>query len=74
MKKIIVRYWRGTTQVEATASTYQSAMRIASRNQNAYPPTFWTLDGERLHDNGYCLCKESDIEKAGTSGVIHAYA
>lgn len=74
MAKIIVRYWQGTTQVEATATTYKGAMRIASRNQNAYPPTFWTPSGEQLYDNGFCLCRESDIGKAGVGGVIEAYA
>lgn len=71
MTTIIVKYWRGTTQLTGRASTYRGAMRIASRNQNAYGPTFWTTDGERLHDDGSCLVRVSELEKGGN---VHAYA
>ena len=62
MQKITVRYWVGTTQHVGTASTYAGAMRIASRNRNAYHPTFW-LGDERLHDFGGCLVSEREIER-----------
>lgn len=60
--KIIVKYWRGTMQLEGRATSYAGAMRIASRNQNAYGPTFWTEDGEELHDDGNGLATDADIE------------
>lgn len=65
MATIIVKYWRGTTRLEGKATSYKGAMKIASRNQNAYPPTFWTTDGERLHDDGNCLVTESEIDRQG---------
>ena len=54
--KITVRYWRGTTQLEATATTYAGAMRIASRNQNACTARFCDAAGVELHDDGQGLC------------------
>lgn len=55
MPKVTVHYWRGTTQLTGTATTYRGAMRIASRNQNAFPPTFSDEDGRELYDTGYGL-------------------
>lgn len=74
--KIIVKYWRGTMQLQGTATSYRGAMRIASRNQNAYGPSFWTEDGEQLHDDGNCLVSESELERAARepNTAIHAYA
>ncbi len=61
--KITVRYWRGTMQLTGMATTYAGAMRIASRNQNAYDPTFW--DGHRrLLDDGRGLVYEDTINNA----------
>lgn len=56
--KIVVNYWIGTTQYTGKATTYRGAMRIASRNQNAYPPTYW-YGNQQLWDNGYGLCDEN---------------
>ena len=56
--KIIVSYWRGTMQLKGTARSYRGAMRIASRNQNAYPPTFEDGDGKSLFDDGNGLAYE----------------
>lgn len=56
MSKITVRYWRGTTQFEDKADTYEAAQQIAARNNNAYGPTFWDENGEQLHDDGAGLC------------------
>ena len=56
--KITVRYWRGTTQYVGTATTYRGALRIASRNQNAYSPRYYDDKGTALYDDGnglaYC--------------------
>lgn len=56
--KITVQYWRGTMRCEGTATTYKGAMRIASRNQNAYGPSFYDDKGVQLHDMGYGLAYE----------------
>ncbi len=54
--KVIVRYWLGTLKAEGVAHSYRGAMRIADRNQNAFPPTFWdAMTGEQLHDDGHGL-------------------
>ena len=50
--KIRVIYWRGTTECEGFATTYCGAMRIASRNQNAYQPRYFDDDGRQLYDDG----------------------
>lgn len=60
--KIRVRYWRGTMQQEATATTYAGAMRIANRNANAYGPSYWDANGEQLHDDGAGLAYEETDE------------
>ena len=52
---VIVRYWRGTTQMVGKARTYRGAMRIADLNQNAWPPRFYDAKGRQLHDTGYGL-------------------
>ena len=76
MTKIVVKYWRGTTQLTGTATSYRGAMRIASRNQNAYCPTFWTEDREQLHDLGDVLVTESEIERQWKepTTALRAYA
>jgi hypothetical protein len=66
--KIQVRYWRGTQRFIGVATTYRGAMRIASRNQNAYLPTFWAADGRKLMDDGQGLAYEDDLD---AGGVIH---
>ncbi len=53
--KIIVRYWRGTTQYVGTATTYRGALRIASRNQNTYSPQYYDDKGTVLDDDGHGL-------------------
>lgn len=60
---IIVKYWRGTIQLEDKAHTYAGARRIASRNQNAYSPTYWTPAGEKLIDYCGALVLESELER-----------
>jgi hypothetical protein len=74
--KIIVKYWIGTRRVEGTAMSYEVAMRIASRNQNACGPTFWTEAGEQLHDDGNVLVEESEIERQSRepTTALRAYA
>jgi hypothetical protein len=74
MATIIVRYWKGTTQLEAKARTYAGAMRIADRNQNAYPATFWTPAGERLIDDGGHLVEEEELERGIATGSYTVYA
>ncbi len=56
--KITVKYWIGPTQYQGTATTYRGAMRIASRNQNAYPPKFYDEEGKKLYDTGFGLAYE----------------
>lgn len=60
--KITVRYWRGTSRCEGTATTYKGALRIASRNQNAFQPRFYDEDGKELYDNGFGLAYEDAPE------------
>ena len=60
MPKIKVTYWRGTQQLEGTADSYEGAMELASRNENAYTPRFFDANGVRLHDLGECLAYEPD--------------
>ena len=55
---ITVHYYVGTSKQEGTATTYQGALRIASRNENAHDPWF-ERDGERYYDNGVCLENEN---------------
>jgi hypothetical protein len=76
MTKIIVKYWRGTLRLEDTAESYDGAMEIATKNQNAYPPRFYTETGEELHDDGNCLVTESEIERQARepSTALRAYA
>lgn len=61
--KIRVEYWRGNTKYVGHAKTYKGAMRIASRNQNAYPPRFYDKDGKELYDTGYGLAYQPDNDK-----------
>lgn len=76
MARIIVKYWRGTTQLEAEAKSYSEAMRIASRNQNAFGPTYWTPQGEKLIDYHGVLVEESELERNANepNTTIRAYA
>ena len=73
---ILVKYWCGTTRVEGRATTYRGAMRIATRNQNAYGPTFWTREGEQLHDDSNCLIAESELDRHSREPktALRAYA
>lgn len=57
--QITVKYWLGTLRQEAVAGSYEEAMEIASRNQNAYEPKFYDPDGVRLYDLGNCLAYEA---------------
>ena len=56
-------------RLEGTATTYAGAMRIAGRNQNAYPPKFYDPEGRELHDLGNCLAYEPS-----DSGEVICYA
>jgi len=47
---ITVYYWRGTMQITGKAQTYRGAMRIASRNQNKFSPTFYENNQELIDD------------------------
>lgn len=53
--KVTVKYWLGTTRMEGTAMTYRGAMRIASRNENAFPARFYDEEGRELAETGYGL-------------------
>lgn len=53
--KIRVVYWMGTLRCQAMARTYRGAMRIAARNQNAFPAKFYDEDGRKLYDCGFGL-------------------
>lgn len=68
--QITVKYWVGTSRREDIATSYEEAMEIASRNQNAYPPRFYDPDGVQLHDLGNCLAYEAGPEDT----TIRAYA
>jgi hypothetical protein len=52
--------------LEGVATTYRGALRIASRNQNAYPARFYDEAGKELHDTGYGLA----YEESDTAGRI----
>jgi hypothetical protein len=41
--------------MSGTAKTYRGAMRVASNNQNAYPPRYFDENGVELHNDGYGL-------------------
>ena len=55
---VTVKYWRGTTKCEGKATTYRGALRIAYRNQNAFPARYYDEQGVELHDTGYGLAYE----------------
>lgn len=77
MAKIQVNYWRGTTKLTATATTYRGAVRIANRNQNTYGPSFYDAQGRKLHDDGVGLCyDEPEVEQLadGTTVERRVYA
>ncbi len=61
---IRVEYWIGTTRFTGKAKTYRGAMRIASRNSNAYDPKFYDdKTGQELADDGSGLSYlEREIE------------
>lgn len=67
---ITVKYWRGTTQLEAKARTYRGAMKIAARNQNAYGPRYYDDAGVELHDDGNGLCYPDPEIVKSPSGVV----
>ena len=69
MAKITVQYWRGTTRLEGTATTYAGAMRIAERNENKWPPRFFDAEGHQLHDNGADLVYEREYDCAEEVGL-----
>ena len=56
--QVKVVYWIGTTQHEEWVSTYAEAMKVASKNQNAYDPSFYDSDGRELIDDGNGLRHE----------------
>lgn len=62
--KIKVVYWVGTTQYKGEATTYRGALRIASRNRNAFPARFYDEHGAELYDVGCGLSYESGSELA----------
>lgn len=68
--KITVKYWRGTRELTGTATTYRGAMRIARRNQNAYPPRFYDPAGKQLFDVGHGLAYEDQRWPNGTECVV----
>lgn len=72
MAKVIVKYWRGTIQFQGTANTYAGAMRLASKNQNSWPASFWdAITGEELFDDGQGLADiDRDFESRSESGVV----
>jgi hypothetical protein len=72
-QKIVVKYWLGTLRCEGKATTYAGAMRIASRNRNAFGPTFWTEDGEQMHDDGNGLATAADIKAGCYSFLGYAF-
>jgi hypothetical protein len=55
---VTVCYWRGTTQYSEKVGSYQEAMEVAGRSENAFPPTFYDEDGRKLYDDGQGLCYE----------------
>lgn len=55
---ITVKYWLGTTQLEALATSYKGAMKIADRNENADPPRFFDDQGVEVFDDGNGLVYE----------------
>lgn len=72
-KKILVKYWNGTLQLEGVTTTYRGALRIASRNRNKFPPRFFDESGRELHDTGYGLAYPKP-DSAGIAAVdIAAY-
>lgn len=63
-----MNYWRGTMRMTGTATTYAGAMRLASRNQNAYAPTFFH-GTRKLADDGNGLAYEDELERGN---VVYA--
>ena len=68
--QMTVKYWRGTTRLEGKATTYRGALRLASHNQNAYPPRYYDNRGVELHDTGYGLAYEEPDEKGRIVCVV----
>jgi hypothetical protein len=77
MTKVRVTYWRGTTECEGVATSYRGAMRIASRNQNAWEPRFYDAEtGERLYDDGQGLAnpdRDEEIKLESCTTVRRCY-
>lgn len=67
--KIVVKYWHGTLECQGIATSYRGAMRIASRNQNAYQPRYYDPQGRELFDTGYGLAYEP---QAGDKTIVCA--
>ena len=53
---VTVVYWQGTTQRSEQASSYEEALEIAGRNQNAYSARYYDDRGRELYDDGNGLC------------------
>lgn len=71
---ITVKYWRGTMQLTGKAKTYRGAMKLASKNQNAYSPQFYDSTGRELLDDGNGLCYKDEAENETGSHVTRIYA
>lgn len=67
--EITVKYWRGTTQHEGKATDYAGAMELASKNQNAFPATFYH-EGRKLADDGNGLAYEDKLEQGVTEYAV----
>ena len=62
---IKVFYWRGTLQLEDEAESYEEAMKIAARNQNAYDPTFFVGDVELFMEHGCLVSADYSVSVCG---------
>lgn len=74
---VTVKYWVGTARHEGKATSYAGAKRIASKNQNAYSPSYYDEKGVELIDDGIGLAypnPETSIGKSGAQIVRTVYA
>lgn len=67
---VTVKYWIGTTQHEGKATTYKGAMRLASKNRNAYSPSFYDSKGVELFDDGIGLAYPDAETVLAESGAV----
>lgn len=76
MPKVTVKYWAGTTRLEGAATSYRGAMRLASKNQNKFGPTFYDESGVELHDdgNGLAYPDSETVIKDGLTIEYRRYA